>query len=93
MRRINRRFPKPADAWQISAMPLRCYRPPIRRVQEEYCAEVARRLMRQRRGPRPAGPKTPDNSEPWNSDPRTVSDLWAIAQEVQALAEKWGPQN
>ena len=74
-------------------MPLRCYPPPIRRVQEEYCAEVARRLMRQRRGPRPAGLKTPDNSEPWNSDPRTVSDLSAIAQEVQALAEKWGSRN
>lgn len=74
-------------------MSLRCYRPPIRRVQEEYCAEVARRLMRQRRGPRPVGPKTPDNSEPWIADPRTVSDLWAIAQEVQALAEKWGPRS
>ena len=60
-------------------MPLRCYRPPIRRAQEEYCAEVARRLMRQRRGPRPAGLKTPDNSEPWIANPKTGSDQWEIA--------------
>ena len=71
------------------AMPLRCYRPSIRRVQEEYCAEVARRLMRQRRGPRPAAPKTPDNSEPWIADPKTVDDLWEIAQRVQERVEQF----
>ena len=70
-------------------MPLRCYRPPIRRVQEEYCAEVARRLMRQRRGSRPDGPKTPDNSEPWIAAPKTVDDLWEIAQCVQQRVEEF----
>lgn len=73
-------------------MPLRCYRPPIRRVQEEYCAEVARRFRRARRGPQKPGPKIPDNSEPWNPDPRRVADLWEIARQVQALVDQWGPR-
>jgi hypothetical protein len=73
-------------------MSLPCYRPPILRVQEEYCAEVARRFRQRRRRPQPAGPKIPDNSEPWNADPRTVGELWEIAQQVQALVEKWGPK-
>ena len=73
-------------------MSLTCYRPPIRRVQEEYCAEVARRFRARRRGARRPGPRTPDNSEPWNADPRTVGELWEIAQQVQALVEKWGPK-
>ncbi len=73
-------------------MSLPCYRPPIRRVQEEYCAEVARRFRQQRRGPRSPRAKIPDNSEPWNADPRTVADLWEIAQQVQGLVEKWGPK-
>jgi hypothetical protein len=62
-------------------------------VQEEYCAQVARRFRQRRRGPRPPGPKIPDNSEPWHPDPRTVKDLWEIAQQVQAVIDKWGPKS
>jgi len=69
-------------------MPIRCYRPAIRRVQEEYCAEVARRLRQQRRGTPPAGPKIPDNSEPWIEAPKTIDDLWAIAQSVQQRVDE-----
>jgi hypothetical protein len=58
-------------------------------VQEEYCAEVARRFRQQRRGLRPPGPKIPDNSEPWNPDPRTVDDLWEIAQQVQQRVDEF----
>jgi hypothetical protein len=61
-------------------------------VQEDYCAEVARKFRERRRGPRPPGRRIPDNSEPWNADPRTVGELWEIAQQVQALVEKWGPK-
>ncbi len=70
-------------------MSLPCYRPPIRRVQEEYCAEVARRFRQRRRGPRPAGPKIPDNSEPWIADPKTIDDLWTIAQCVQERVDEF----
>jgi len=63
-------------------------------VQEEYCAEVARRFRQRRRGPRPPGPRIPDNSVPWNADPRTIDDLWTIAQAVQQRVDDflaWRP--
>ena len=74
-------------------MPPRRYSPPIERVKEEYSRMIARRLMMKKRGPRPAHPRTPDNSEPWNANPRTVGDLWEIAQQVQAVVDQWGPRN
>jgi hypothetical protein len=70
-------------------MSLRSYRPPIWRVQEEYCAEVARRFRARRRGPRPPGPKIPDNSEPWIANPKTIDDLWMIAQCVQQRVDEF----
>jgi hypothetical protein len=73
-------------------MPLRRYSPPIERIREEYARECARRAMRLRRGPRPPAPKIPDNSEPWIANPKTVGDLWEIAQCVQRTVEKWGPR-
>ena len=74
-------------------MALRRYTPPIHRLQEEYSAEIARRWRRARRGPIKAGPKIMDNSEPWNSDPRTVADLWEIAAQVNELVKAWGPRS
>ena len=53
---------------------------------------IARRLMMKKRGPRPERPRTPDNSEPWNANPRTVDDLWEIAQIAQQCVDdfqKW----
>lgn len=73
-------------------MALRRYIPPIRRLQEDYSADIARRWRNARRGPKKAGPKIPDNSEPWNPDPRTVADLWEIAEQVNDLVKKWSPR-
>ena len=73
-------------------MALRRYTPPIRRLQEEYSAEIARRVRRAKRGPVKPGPKIPDNSEPWNPDPRTVDDLWEISRSVDECIrefEQW----
>jgi hypothetical protein len=58
-------------------------------VQEEYCAEVARRFRARRRGPRAPGPRTPDNSKPWIADPKTIDDLWTIAQCVQQRVDEF----
>ena len=74
-------------------MALRRYSPPIERVKDEYSRMLARRRMMALRGPRPKHPPTPDNSEPWIANPKTVEELWSIAEEVQALVEKWGPRN
>ena len=70
-------------------MALRRYTPPIRRLQEEYSAEIARRYRRAKRGPIKPGPKIPDNSEPWNPNPRTVDNLWQIAQWVQERVDQF----
>lgn len=73
-------------------MALRRYTPPIRRLQEDYSAEIARRWRSARRGPRKPGPKIMDNSEPWMAEPKTVDDLWQIAQWVQErvdLVKSW----
>jgi hypothetical protein len=56
-------------------MPLRRYTPPIERMKEDYARMCAHRLMRLRRGPRPAAPRIPDNSEPWIANPKSVADL------------------
>lgn len=65
-------------------MALPRYSPPIERIKEEYSRMIARRVMAARRPPRPPGwkpgPKIPDNSVPWVENPRTVADLWEIAQ-------------
>ena len=74
-------------------MALRRYSPPIERVKDDYSRMLARRRMMALRGPRAKHPPTPDNSEPWIEEPKTVEELWSIAQEVQALADKWGPRN
>jgi hypothetical protein len=73
-------------------MALRRYTPPIRRLQEDYSAEIARRWRRARRGPGKAGPQIRDNSEPWNPNPRTVAELWEIAGQVKELVKVWGPR-
>src|SRR5688572_29540470 len=77
--------------YSLEVMPMRRYSPPIERVREEYARECARRAMRLRQGPRLPGPKLSDNSEPWITEPRTVAELWEIAQNVARTAERWGP--
>lgn len=74
-------------------MALRRYTPPIRRLQDDYSSEIARRVRRARRGPAKPGPKIPDNSVPWNPNPRTVADLWEIAEQVNERVKIWGPRS
>ena len=71
-------------------MALRRYTPSIARLQEEYSQMIARRVMQAKRPPRRAdAPKILDNSEPWNANPRTVSDLWEIAECVRERVEQF----
>lgn len=70
-------------------MALRRYTPPIRRLQEEYSADMWRRWRQAKRGPRKPGPKIPDNSEPWVAEPKTVDDLWQIACWVDECVEEF----
>ena len=46
-------------------------------------------MRRARRGPAKPGPKILDNSEPWLANPKTVDDLWYIAQCVQERVEQF----
>jgi hypothetical protein len=73
-------------------MPIKRYMPSSESIKEEYAREVRRKLRERKHGPRPKSRIT-DNSTPWMENPRTVSDLWEIAQNVQALADKWGPKD
>ena len=70
-------------------MALRRYSPPIERVKDEYSRMLARRRMMALRGPRPKHPPTPDNSEPWIANPKTIDDLWEIAQCVQRRVDEF----
>lgn len=78
-------------------MPLRRYSPSPARIREEYARECARRALRQRQKltqkgeDQPARAKIPSNSEPWLAEPKSVAELWEIAQRVQETATKWAP--
>ena len=58
---------------------LKKYHPPIRRLQEDYAARIARRKYIAARGPRPPKGKITDNSEPWLANPNSVSDYLEIS--------------
>lgn len=71
------------------------YRPSIRRLQLDFAARVARKIMlerRERAGTRPPKSKITDNSEPWLENPDSVADYWFIATQVNKAVEKWGPR-
>lgn len=65
------------------------YHPPIRRLQEDFAARIARRKYIAARGPRPPKGKITDNSEPWLANPDSVSDDWYIACKVNERVETW----
>jgi len=73
-------------------MKLTEYHPPIRRLQEDFAARVARRKYIAARGPRPPKSKITDNSEPWLKNPDSISDDWYIACKVSERVEAWTPQ-
>jgi hypothetical protein len=65
------------------------YHPPIRRLQEDFAARIARRKYMAARGPRASKGKITDNSEPWLANPNSVSDYWYIACKVNERVEAW----
>ena len=65
------------------------YHPPIRRLQEDFAARIARRKYIAARGPRPPKGKITDNSEPWLANPNSVSDDWYIACKVNERVSAW----
>jgi len=75
-------------------MAIRRYSPPLEQVKEEYSRMVRDRVMARRRPRRTESKhRIPDNSTPWVENPKTVGDLWEIAQSVQGLIDQWGPKN
>ncbi len=65
------------------------YHPPIRRLQEDFAARIARRRYTAARGPRPPKGNIMDNSEPWLANPNSVSDDWYIACKVNERIAAW----
>jgi hypothetical protein len=66
------------------------YHPPIRRLQEDFAARIARRKYMAARGPRPPKSKIDmDNSVPWLANPDSVADDWFIACKVNERLESW----
>jgi hypothetical protein len=70
-------------------MHLTQYHPPIRRLQEDFAARLARRRLMAARGPRPPKSMITDNSVPWLEQPNSVADLWYIASKVNERVETW----
>lgn len=68
------------------------YHPPIRRLQENFAARIAR--ARYTRGKSPKTPKLnlADNSEPWVPNPDSLAGDWEIACKVSDRVEVWNPQ-
>jgi hypothetical protein len=67
------------------------YRPPIKRLQEEWAFRLRMERLRKTRGPKPAT-RIEDNSEPWIAKPSSVAEFWEIARHVNELTEKWAPR-
>lgn len=65
------------------------YHPPIRRLQEDFAARIARRKYMAARDPRPPKGKITDNSEPWLANPDSVSDYLEISSRVKQSEALW----
>ena len=76
----------------ISEMPPIQYKIPIRRLQEEWAARIARKSRRSRR-PSALGSRVADNSEPWIRNPTSVAEFLEVARKVNETVEKWSPQH
>ena len=70
-------------------MNLTQYHPPIRRLQEDFAARIARRKYMAARGPRSPKGKITDNSEPWLANPNSVSDYLEISERVKESETLW----
>jgi hypothetical protein len=65
------------------------YHPPIRRLQEEFAARIARRRYTRGNGPRSPKLALGDNSEPWIAHPDSVADCIEISNRVKESAARW----
>lgn len=74
---------------RVRSVELTKYHPPIRRLQEDFAARIARRKYTAARGPRPPKGKITDNSEPWLRNPDSISDYMEISAKVQASENLW----
>ena len=89
------------SGFPLSSRPMKPFRTPLAWVLREYADRQSMRRLRERRlaARRAKGlPEIPpskitDNSEPWLENPRTVDDFIYIAEQVNALVEKWGPRS
>lgn len=68
------------------------YHPPIRRLQEEFAARIARRRYTRAKSPKTPKLQLADNSEPWLKTPDSIAEDWEIACKVSGRVEQWKPQ-
>ena len=73
-------------------MKLTRYHPPIRRLQEEFAARIARRRYARGKGAKAPKLALADNSEPWIANPDSVADDWEIACKVSDRVALWNPR-
>ncbi len=82
-------LPIPRSCARLLFVELTKYHPPIRRLQEDFAARIARRKYIAARGPSPPKGKITDNSEPWLANPNSVSDYLKISSRVKESETLW----
>jgi len=65
------------------------YHPPIRRLQEEFAARIARRRYTRGKSPKPPKLALADNSEPWIANPDSLADFLEISSRVEESEALW----
>jgi hypothetical protein len=88
-RRLSLRLSILMNCARVRVVNLTKYHPPIRRLQEDFAARIARRKTIAARGPRPPKSKITDNSEPWLANPNSVSDYLEISSRVKQSETLW----
>jgi len=87
--RILLLLPNPASCASFRLVELTKYHPPIRRLQLDFAARIARRKYIAARGPRPPKGMITDNSEPWLANPNSVADYLEISSRVKTSEVLW----
>ena len=70
-------------------MKLTRYHPPIRRLQEEFAARIARRRYTRAKSPKTPKLQLADNSEPWLKTPDSIADYLFISTSVKNCEVQW----
>lgn len=76
----------------LAGVKLTRYHPPIRRLQEEFAARIARQRYTRAKSPKSPKLQLADNSEPWLKYPDSIADDWTIACKVSERVKQWNPQ-